>query len=41
MRKHRALVDRSFVGYFADVKRGRLGKQNGAGDARRRAAARV
>ena len=41
MRKHRALIDRSFVGYFADVKRGRFGKQDGAADACRRATTRI
>ena len=41
MREHRPLIDRSFVGHFADVERGRFGKQNGAADAGGRAAARI
>ena len=41
MREHRPLVDRSFVGYFADVERWRFGEQDGAADAGRSAAARL
>ena len=40
MRKHRTLVDRSFVGDLADVKRRRFRKQNGAADPGGSAAAR-
>ena len=40
MGKYRALVDRALVGHFADIERRRVGEQNGAGDAARRAAAR-
>ena len=41
MGKHRALVDRTFVGDLAHVKRRRFGEQNGAADAGRRAAVRI
>ena len=41
MRKHRALIDRAFVGHFADVERRRFGEQDGAADAGGRAAARL
>ena len=41
MGKHRALVDRTFVGDLAHVKRRRFGEQDGAVDASRRAAVRI
>src|SRR5580700_8852715 len=41
MRKHRALVDRTLVGHFADIEGRRLGEQNSAHDAVRRAARRL
>src|SRR5580704_17645497 len=39
--KHRALVDGTLVGHFADIERRQLGEQNGAADAARCATARL